>query len=508
MLRMQLLLLLLCVSSLIQAQSDLPVLEAGAVVRVPHYKQVIAMTLGGDGHYYVTMTASGSTEQFSGYGESVVTVRRFDRDLNMTDEVAFGKGRGPGKVNNVYGILPHPEGIALLTVKRAESGLMAWFLCHPNFNGATISCDCDSIFPMPGHNPTLTNPYFRTETDGNGHTAVAWRSLDQPRDNSLQVLVLDENLQTVHPPVAPFLKWKDPVSLGPWSLLDADHAIFQLEGQEKRAGRKGDQGGGTGLVYHDFQGDTTQEFSISNSLAVPLSMVAARHPETNAMTLAGFCGEWFDETLYLGLYVGTYTGGDTLDTLFRWNVSQPVQEFLTYGKDASATSYHFKRPIQQALEFVKRPGATTAIPLLWSSFLGEIGHDASVKRTTMTQHSLWAHDLGEGSSGRSMVGRHQNCEFGEFRNSWGFGRGNGAGFVVDFSQLKNPVRPYGYRILQFTPAAADEEFGFIEREIPQEISKKGKDFTLVQPRFSTREGQPVTVSRFRNNLRLVRLMKD
>ncbi len=484
----------------------------GPICRLPHYEQLIGFTQGGDDHYYLAFSASGSVGSFSGYGESVITLRRFDPDLKLTHELSIGKGRGVDQITNVYGMLPSDQGIALISIMRTENGVPAWFLCHPTFSKASASFDCDSIFPMPGHNPGLTNPTFRTTTNSQGLTAVAWRSLDQPEDNSLRVMIFDKHLNILQEPIAPFLKWNDPIDLSYWTLLDENRIIFQIHGQEGPK-RRTDSSGGIGMVVHDFREERNHLFSMTNHLMVPLSLSGSLHPVSGRIMLAGLYADRVEENLEVGLFLGEFLGGDTLSNLRTLPFGEEMWNFLVYEEGRNENQFRFRRPFQQIFEFIPANRNRYGIlhhPYLVLDFMGRPNGTFRVKGTSMVARSLLCYDLGPGGGNKPFLDHeYQISQYEEHQNSWGIGYSNRCMTLIDCAHTRNDVRPYGYEVSQFQVKDESGKLAVTGTSINNRFAGKGRDFTVMRPRFSTGDAESqVVVSRFRNKLRLVRIRID
>lgn len=481
---------------------------AGPVYRLPHYEQLIGFTQGGDDHYYLAFSSSGSVGKFSAYGESVITLRRFDQNLELTHKLSIGKGRGVDQVTNVYGMLPSDKGIALISIMRTENGVPCWFLCHPYFDESTVSFDCDSIFPMPGHNPGLTSPTFRTTRNAQGQTAVAWRSVDEPEDNSLRVMVFDKHLDILQEPIAPFLKWNDPIDLSYWTLLDENRIIFQIHGQEGPK-RRTDKSGGIGMVIHDFRETRNHLFSLSNRLMVPLSLSGSLHPVTGRIMLAGLYADRVDESLEVGLFRGEFRGGDTLELLKTIPFEEEMWGFLVYEDGRSENQFRFRRPFQQVLDYMPAGRNEYGLlyhPFLMMDFMGRPNGTFRVKGTSMVARSLQCYDLGPAAGSQPILDHeYRISQYEEHQNSWGFGYGDREMVLIDCGETRNDVRPYGYSVSRFKVEDESGKLRVAHYPVDNDHSRKGRDFTVMRPRFSTGNGEQVIVSRFRNKVRLVRV---
>ena len=484
---------------------------AGPVCRLPHYEQLIGFTQGGDDHYYLAFSASGSVGRFSGYGESVITLRRFSPELELTHEMSIGKGRGLYQVTNVFGMLPSQDGIALISIMRTDNGVPSWFLCRPTFSEEDASFKCDSIFPMPGHNPGFTNPKFRIQRNRQGQVAISWRSLDRPEDNSLRVMVFDRNLQPLQEPAAPFLKWQEPIDLSYWTLLDENRLIFQVHQQEGPR-RRGARSGGTGMVYHDFRAEHNKLFNLANRLMVPLSLSGAIHPESGRVFLAGIYADKGKDSLDLGIFHGEYRGGDTLTGLSTRSFSSEMWDFLVYEDGRQENQFRFRRPFQQLLDFLpanRNEYGTLFHPYLVTDFMGRPDGTFRIKGTSLVARSLYCYDLGPAGKGAPILDHeYRLSQYEEYKNSWGYGYEGGWLTLIDCARTRNEVRPYGYEVFRFQVMDRSGRLTVASKKVSNEFANKGRDFTVLRPRFSSgtdSEKAQVLVSRFRNKLRLIRI---
>lgn len=482
--------------------------SAGPICRLPHYEQLIGFTQGGDDHYYLIFSSSGSVGKFSGFGESVVTLRRFDQELQLTHEISIGKGRGVDQVTNVYGMLASKNGIALISIMRTDNGVPSWFLCKPEFDESDAHFDCDSIFPMPGHNPGFTNPSFRIQQNPKGQTAIAWRSIDRPEDNSLRVVILDEDLEVLQEPQAPFLKWREPVDLSYWTLLNDHQIVFQIHGQEGPR-RKTDKSGGIGMIFHDYHENHNRLFSLSSGLMLPLSLSGATHPESGRHILAGLYARMDNDSLEIGLYQGEYRGGDTLSNLDTKPFGPEMWNFLVHEDGREKGQFRFRRPFQQMLDFVpagRNPFGILFHPYLVTDFMGRPDGTFRIKGTSKVARSLYCYDLGPAGKGVPILNQeYQMTQFEEHHNSWGCGFDEGWMTLINCANVKNEIRPYGYDVYGFQVQDQAGNLGIIKHNIANDFADKGRDFTVLRSRFSAGGDSKVVVSRFRNKLRLIRI---
>lgn len=497
----------LCVPCMSFAQA-----QEGPLYNIPHHKRILSFLKGGDGAYYLMLSSSGSSGRFSRNGESAFTIHRFTPDLQRTHRLKINRSSRLGLMQNAYAALPSEDGIAFIGIQRTKAtGPSQLTLTKLRFEEGmpTPASEQQVLAPMVGHTPGITNPNIRLHRSADAaHLAVSWRALARPEDNSLAVIWLDDSLHTIgEGPAFPMKKFHPPARAKEIALDGYGNLIIQVQTEDPNALNPSRAGGSSGFVFHERERDSTSKVIMAPLRMIPLSMAPYTDPEIGLQWITGIYASYEADSLVIGLYRGLVSWEETMNFLETWPFSasltdQVINRFrekdqqLSYRRldnDLAVGGNHQEFCYLLMLSggnegFLKNRKGMVIQTLLSISPEG--------KGVTMDTLQTWPQAFHE--EFRQMSGIGKIPDGGE-----GLEQQRPVLLFNDFSSAASSVKPYGYGM-----KVVQVEGGML-KVLEYPLAGREKDgFTMVAVQHKApgdRPGEWVFPSRFRKNLRLIRL---